>query len=35
MSIVSELPLGNNRSGVLLIHGLTGTPNEMRYVAKD
>ena len=23
-----------NRVGVLLIHGLTGTPNEMRSIAK-
>ena len=22
------------RSGVLLVHGLTGTPNEMRFVAR-
>ena len=26
--------LNGNRNGVLLIHGLTGTPNEMRIVAK-
>jgi len=34
MSIISELPVPSNASGVLLIHGLTGTPNEMRFVAK-
>ena len=26
--------LNGNRNGVLLIHGLTGTPNEMRIIAK-
>jgi carboxylesterase len=34
MSIISELPSSAANCGVLLIHGLTGTPNEMRYVAK-
>jgi carboxylesterase len=34
MSIISELPGSAQKCGVLLIHGLTGTPNEMRYVAK-
>lgn len=34
MSIVSEPLSGGDSAGVLLIHGLTGTPNEMRYVAK-
>ena len=29
-----ELLLEGGRSGVLLIHGLTGTPSEMRFVAK-
>ncbi len=31
---VSFLLPGTNNSGILLIHGLTGTPNEMRIVAK-
>lgn len=34
MFIPSELPASPSVSGVLLIHGLTGTPNEMRFVAK-
>ncbi|QEI05968.1 alpha/beta fold hydrolase [Pigmentiphaga aceris] len=35
MSIVdNEFVLEGGRTGVMLIHGLTGTPNEMRVVAK-
>lgn len=34
MSIITENPHLQPRIGVLLIHGLTGTPNEMRHVAK-
>jgi carboxylesterase len=30
----SDYQLPGGRSGVLLIHGLTGTPTEMRFVAK-
>jgi len=30
----SDYQLPGGRSGVLLIHGLTGTPSEMRFVAK-
>jgi carboxylesterase len=30
----SDFRLPGGRSGVLLIHGLTGTPTEMRFVAK-
>ncbi|HEX6833576.1 MAG TPA: alpha/beta fold hydrolase [Rudaea sp.] len=29
-----DFKMPGGRSGVLLIHGLTGTPNEMRFVAK-
>ncbi|MDF7670475.1 alpha/beta fold hydrolase [Orbaceae bacterium ESL0721] len=36
MSSIADLSyyLPGNRNGVLLIHGLTGTPNEMRILAK-
>ena len=30
----AEFILPGNRTGVLLIHGLTGTPNEMRIVGR-
>src|SRR5947209_4069951 len=34
MVLPGEYLLEGGRSGVLLIHGLTGTPSEMRFVAK-
>ena len=35
MSTIEDLSyfLPGNKNGVLLIHGLTGTPNEMRILA--
>lgn len=34
MIVNNEIHLAGNRTGILLIHGLTGTPSEMRDVAR-